>query len=112
MPNFPTQLSPVRTRNSLKLEIRATSGLNTSSRTAKKSHLPGSISASRYSSIRSRTRFPDRRYGVCTVLIPALGTRLVRNGVEAEGRSWPREREGRPFSTSALAFSESWTEAV
>jgi hypothetical protein len=37
----------------------------------------------------------------CTVLIPALGTRLVRNGVEAEGRSWPREREGRPFSTSA-----------
>jgi hypothetical protein len=49
---------------------------------------------------------------VCTVLIPALGTRLVRNGVEAEGRSWPREREGRPFSTSALAFSESWTEAV
>ena len=57
-------------------------------------------------------QIPDRRYGVCTVLIPALGTRLVRNGVEAEGRSWPREREGRPFSTSALAFSESWTEAV
>jgi hypothetical protein len=49
---------------------------------------------------------------VCTVLIPALGTRLVRNGVEAKGRSWPREREGRPFSTSALAFSESWTEAI
>ena len=57
-------------------------------------------------------QLPDRRYGVCTVLIPALGTRLVRNGVEAKGRSWPREREGRPFSTSALAFSESWTEAV
>jgi hypothetical protein len=44
------------------------------------------------------------------VLIPALGTRLVRNGVEAKGRSWPREREGRHFSTSALAFSESWTD--
>ena len=57
-------------------------------------------------------QIPNRRYGVCTVLIPALGTRLVRNGVEANGRSWPREREGRPFSTSALAFSESWTEAV
>ena len=57
-------------------------------------------------------QIPDRRYGVCTVLIPALGTRLVHNGVEAKGRSWPREREGRPFSTSALAFSESWTEAV
>jgi hypothetical protein len=56
-------------------------------------------------------QIPDRRYGVCTVLIPALGTRLVRNGVEASGRSWQREREARPFSTSALAFSESWTEA-
>ena len=54
---------------------------------------------------------PGRPYGVCTILIPALGTRLVRNGVEATGRPWPREREGRPFSTSALAFSESWTEA-
>ena len=56
-------------------------------------------------------QIPDRRYGLCTVLIPALGTRLVRNGVEAKGQSWRREREGRPFSTSALAFSESWTEA-
>jgi len=55
---------------------------------------------------------PGRPYGVCTVLVPALGTRLVRNGIEAKGQSWPREREGRPFSTSALAFSESWTDAV
>jgi hypothetical protein len=54
---------------------------------------------------------PGRRYGVCTLLIPALGARLTRNGVEAAGRPWPREREGRPFSTCALAFSESWTEA-
>ena len=53
---------------------------------------------------------PGRRYGLNTVLSPALGTRLVRNGVEAAGKSWPRQREGRPFSTSALAFSESWTE--
>ncbi len=53
---------------------------------------------------------PGRAYGVCTVLIPALGARLARNGVEAAGRPWPREREGRPFSTCALAFSESWTE--
>jgi hypothetical protein len=53
---------------------------------------------------------PGRRYGVCTVLVPALGTRLTLNGAQAAGRSWPREREGRPFSTSALAFSESWTE--
>lgn len=53
---------------------------------------------------------PGRPYGVCTVLVPALGARLSRNGVEAAGRPWPRDREGRPFSTSALAFSESWTE--
>jgi hypothetical protein len=54
---------------------------------------------------------PGRRYGVCTILIPTLGARLSRNGVEAAGRPWKREREGRPFSTCALAFSESWTEA-
>ena len=54
---------------------------------------------------------PGRPYGVCTVLIPALGARLSRNGVQAAGRPWPREREGRPFSTCALAFSESWTDA-
>lgn len=52
-----------------------------------------------------------RRYGVCTVLVPALSGRLTINGEQASGRCWPREREGRPFSTSALAFSESWTEA-
>lgn len=55
---------------------------------------------------------PERPYGVCTILIPAAGARLVRQGVQAKGSPWPREREGRPFSTCALAFSESWTEAV
>jgi hypothetical protein len=55
---------------------------------------------------------PGRPYGVCTVLIPALGARLTRNGAQAAGRAWPREREGRAFSTCALAFSESWTEAA
>ena len=54
---------------------------------------------------------PGRPYGVCTVLVPALAARLARNGVDAAGRPWAREREGRPFSTCALAFSESWTEA-
>jgi len=54
---------------------------------------------------------PDRPYGVCTLLIPALGAQVTRNGVNAAGRPWAREREGRPFSTCALAFSESWTEA-
>ena len=54
---------------------------------------------------------PGRPYGVCTVFVPALGARLSRNGVEAAGQPWPTEREGRPFSTCALAFSESWTES-
>jgi hypothetical protein len=54
---------------------------------------------------------PGRPYGVCTLLIPALGARLSCNGVDAKGKPWPRQREGRPFSTCALAFSESWTEA-
>ena len=54
---------------------------------------------------------PGRPYGVCTILIPAASARLVRNGVQASGKVWKREREGRPFSTCALAFSESWTEA-
>ena len=54
---------------------------------------------------------PARKYGVCTVLIPALGARLTVNGAEAKGRPFPTQREGRPFSTCALAFSESWTEA-
>ncbi len=53
---------------------------------------------------------PGRKYGVNTVLIPALGARLTINGDQAIGLPWKREREGRPFSTCALAFSESWTE--
>ncbi len=53
---------------------------------------------------------PARQYGVCTLLIPALGARLTRNGVDAVGQPWPRVREGKPFSTCALACSESWTE--
>jgi len=56
-------------------------------------------------------QLPDRPYGVCTLLIPALAARLTVNGAQAAGRPWPRQREGRPFSTCALAFSESWTEA-
>ena len=54
---------------------------------------------------------PGRPYGVCTVLIPALGARLTHNGVQAKGRAFATQREGKPFSTCALAFSESWTEA-
>ena len=54
---------------------------------------------------------PGRPYGVCTVLVPAASAVLTVNGEHAAGRPWSREREGRPFSTCALAFSESWTEA-
>jgi len=54
---------------------------------------------------------PGRPYGMCTVLIPALGARLTRNGADAEGRPWPRDREGRRSSTCVLGLCESWTEA-
>jgi hypothetical protein len=54
---------------------------------------------------------PGRQYGVCTVLIPALGARLTYNGEQAKGTPFATQREGKPFSTCALAFSESWTEA-
>ena len=54
---------------------------------------------------------PGRYLGLCTVLVPCAGARLTVNGEAAKGRPWPRDREGRPFSTCALAFSESWTEA-
>jgi hypothetical protein len=53
---------------------------------------------------------PGRPYGMCTVLVPALGARLTRNGVEAKGRPWPRDREGRASSTCVLGLCESWTE--
>ena len=45
------------------------------------------------------------------LLIPSLGARLTVDGVQAAGKPVPIQREGRPFSTCALAFSESWTEA-
>jgi hypothetical protein len=54
---------------------------------------------------------PDARpYGVCSVLIPALGAQVTRNGVLAKGTPFARVRENRPFSNCALAFCESWTE--
>ena len=52
---------------------------------------------------------PERPHGVSTVLIPANGARITRNGEQASGRPWPRQRDARVHSTSALAFSESWT---
>ncbi len=53
---------------------------------------------------------PGRPYGMCTVLVPALGARLTVNGNGARGRPWPREREGHASSTCVLGFCESWTE--
>lgn len=52
-----------------------------------------------------------RPYGLCTVFVPALEASFSINGKKAAGKAWPRVREGRPFSTSSLAFSESWTQA-
>lgn len=53
---------------------------------------------------------PDRPYGVCSILVPCAGARLTVNGEHAEGAPSPSEWDGVPFSSSALAFSESWTE--
>jgi hypothetical protein len=53
----------------------------------------------------------ERPNGMCGVFVPAARARLTWNGREASGRAWPRSREGRPFSTCALALAESWTEA-
>ena len=76
----------------------------------RRSPSPGTTAATRCCCTPSPNEVPGRRYGLCTVLVPALGARLTVNGVDAAGKPWPREREGRPFSTCALAFSESWTE--
>jgi len=54
---------------------------------------------------------PGRPYGMCTVIVPAFGARLTRNGIEAKGRPWPRDREGHPTSTCVLGLCESWTQA-
>lgn len=51
---------------------------------------------------------PERPHGVATVLIPANSARLTVNGRFAKGRPFPRDRDGTPHSTCALAFSESW----
>jgi hypothetical protein len=50
-----------------------------------------------------------RLYGVCTVLVPAGAAHLTLNGTHAKGRTWPRDRLGRPYSTSGLGLAESWT---
>lgn len=55
---------------------------------------------------------PARRYGVSVVMIPAQEAELVINGTKAAGQIWPCRYDGKPFSTAALAFSESWREAV
>src|SRR5262249_33442803 len=55
---------------------------------------------------------PGRPYGMCTVLIPAGGARLARNGVEAEGQALPRGREGRPSRTCVPGLCESWAPAA
>ena len=52
----------------------------------------------------------DRPYGLSSVLIPCFGARLTVNGEQASGRPFAREWDGKPFSTCALAFAESWTE--
>ena len=51
---------------------------------------------------------PQRPYGVNAVMIPASRAELTLNGRRASGSIWPFELDGHPFSSGALAFSESW----
>ena len=53
---------------------------------------------------------PQRKYGVSLVMIPALKSELFFNKKQALGNSWSCTYDKKPFSTSALAFSESWRE--
>ena len=55
---------------------------------------------------------PDRKYGASVVMIPALQAELTFNGEKASGEAWPCRYDGQPFSTAALAFSESWRESA
>ena len=55
---------------------------------------------------------PDRKYGASVVMIPALEAELTFNGEKASGEVWPCRYDGQPFSTAALAFSESWRESA
>lgn len=57
------------------------------------------------------TDLPERPYGTSLFMIPAQDAVLTLNGREAAGETWPVKYDGQPFSTSALAFSESWREA-
>ena len=54
---------------------------------------------------------PGRVYGASVVMVPALEAEVALNGRRALGRAWPCRYDGRPFSTAALAFSESWRES-
>ena len=55
---------------------------------------------------------PERKYGASVVMVPALEAEVTLNGRRASGRAWPCRYDGRPFSTAALAFSESWREST
>ena len=55
---------------------------------------------------------PGRKYGASVVMVPALEAGVTLNGRRASGQAWPCRYDGRPFSTAALAFSESWRESA
>ena len=58
------------------------------------------------------TDLPDRPYGVSVVMVPAQQASVVVNGEKAKGQIWPCKYDGQPFSTAALAVSESWRVAA
>ena len=56
------------------------------------------------------THLPDRKYGVNLVMIPSRQAKLTINNKVASGETLPCTYDGQLFSTSSLAFSESWRE--
>src|SRR3989442_7361982 len=48
---------------------------------------------------------PERRYGVCTILMPALWARRTVHSKQPTCPTGPAPRQGRPFSTLALVLS-------
>ena len=51
---------------------------------------------------------PALPLGVDSIIIPARKAQLLVNGLAAQGRSFPRDREGTEGSTCTLAWSETW----
>ncbi len=51
---------------------------------------------------------PTRALATAAIFFPALGTQVTLNGIAAPGKPLPRDRDGKPSSSSFIAWSETW----